>query len=358
MLGLIAAPTQGATPAVRLIQLRLLRSPAVELVQPVIHLADRLRSSRMDLREAYVELELPIGATEDEVREARKLLAKVWHPDRHANDPKLQKKAEAKLADINTAYELIRAASYPSSIPDPKPKPKPAPKPTPKPAPGPAPRAAPPPVQSQTEFVPTRRVRWSVVLVLFAAIGVGTYLAIVKLGSKSTPNESTHVPVVTDPPVAPDAAIAIVTSPDTTPDEPKPAPTAGKTFGLGATPEQVRAAQGEPSDIAELLGIWHYGFSTVTFKRGKVVGWWDIDDVLRTQLEPADPQAAAAAKASGGLEIGATKDQVIGVQGTPNRIEHVIDETWYYGRASNVVFDGSGKVKGWHNDNGELQLHR
>src|SRR6188768_3595072 len=87
----------------------------------------------MDLREAYRVLELEPGANEDAVRDARKLLAKVWHPDRHANDPELAKKAQDKLADINTAFEAIRAAKFPASLPSTKAA-RPAPK---RPATGP-----------------------------------------------------------------------------------------------------------------------------------------------------------------------------------------------------------------------------
>lgn len=310
----------------------------------------------MDLREAYAELELSIGASEQEVREARKLLAKVWHPDRHANDPDLQKKAEAKIADVNHAFELIRAANFPSSIEEPKPKPDPKPKP--KPAPPPPPVAAP-----QIEFVPKRRVRWSVLLLVLAAVGVGTYFAIVKLGAQPTATAEPATPDArdkVDPPVRDAAIIATIdaTIVAIAPDAPLADATTvgGATFGLGSTEDQVRAAQGEPTDRHELLHMWDYGFSNVTFKRGKVVGWWDVDDNLRVELVPQDPAVAAKAKTAGAYGIGSTKDEVIGVQGTPNQIESVIDETWHYGRASSVTFDDGGRVKGWQNVNGALHI--
>ena len=67
----------------------------------------------MELREAYRVLELAPGATEEAVRDARKTLVKVWHPDRHANDPELQKRAEIKLGEINAAFEAVRAGGVP-----------------------------------------------------------------------------------------------------------------------------------------------------------------------------------------------------------------------------------------------------
>lgn len=67
----------------------------------------------MDLATAYLELEIAPGARESEVTEAFRLLAKVWHPDRLVDDPSAQAKATAKLARINAARQVIRAAGYP-----------------------------------------------------------------------------------------------------------------------------------------------------------------------------------------------------------------------------------------------------
>lgn len=45
----------------------------------------------------------------DEAREAYIDMARVWHPDRFTNNPRLRKKAEEKLKEINIAYAEIRA---------------------------------------------------------------------------------------------------------------------------------------------------------------------------------------------------------------------------------------------------------
>ena len=45
------------------------------------------------------------GASEEEVTQAYRDLAKVWHPDRFADNLRLQKKAEEKLKEVNAAYE-------------------------------------------------------------------------------------------------------------------------------------------------------------------------------------------------------------------------------------------------------------
>ncbi len=49
------------------------------------------------------------GASEEEVTQAYRDLAKVWHPDRFADNPRLQKKAEEKLKEVNAAYEYVRS---------------------------------------------------------------------------------------------------------------------------------------------------------------------------------------------------------------------------------------------------------
>ena len=54
-------------------------------------------------------LGLKPGASQEEVAQAYRDLANVWHPDRFAGNPRLQKKAEEKIKEINTAYEYIKS---------------------------------------------------------------------------------------------------------------------------------------------------------------------------------------------------------------------------------------------------------
>ena len=49
------------------------------------------------------------GATPEQVKLAYRDLVKVWHPDRFAHDPRLQRKAEEKLKQINEAYERLQS---------------------------------------------------------------------------------------------------------------------------------------------------------------------------------------------------------------------------------------------------------
>ena len=63
----------------------------------------------MNILKCYKILELGHVSSMDEAREAYIDMARVWHPDRFTNNPRLRKKAEEKLKEINIAYSEIRA---------------------------------------------------------------------------------------------------------------------------------------------------------------------------------------------------------------------------------------------------------
>jgi molecular chaperone DnaJ len=51
----------------------------------------------------YELLEVPRGATEDELKKAYRKLARQWHPDANPDDPE----AEAKFKEITQAYAVL-----------------------------------------------------------------------------------------------------------------------------------------------------------------------------------------------------------------------------------------------------------
>ena len=55
----------------------------------------------------YEVLGVRPGASRQELKTAYRDLTKVWHPDRFAHDPRLQKKAEEKIKEINEAYDQL-----------------------------------------------------------------------------------------------------------------------------------------------------------------------------------------------------------------------------------------------------------
>lgn len=80
----------------------------------------------------YRVLGLEPGATLEEVNQAYKDLAFIWHPDRIPNDnPRLQQKANEFLKEINTARDRLRSylqkktvATPPPASPPPPPRPQ------------------------------------------------------------------------------------------------------------------------------------------------------------------------------------------------------------------------------------------
>jgi len=63
----------------------------------------------MDIQTCLLLLELPQDASPEQVRRAYKDLVAIWHPDRFATNPRLRQRAEAKVKEINRAYETLEA---------------------------------------------------------------------------------------------------------------------------------------------------------------------------------------------------------------------------------------------------------
>jgi hypothetical protein len=64
----------------------------------------------MDIRKCCDLLDLPPGYSQADLKQAYKDLVQVWHPDRFAHNARLKEKAEAKLKQINLAYEVLDRA--------------------------------------------------------------------------------------------------------------------------------------------------------------------------------------------------------------------------------------------------------
>jgi len=59
---------------------------------------------------AYLELfDLPDTFTEPQLKQAYHDLVQVWHPDKHAHNERLRRKADEKMKEINQAYEALRS---------------------------------------------------------------------------------------------------------------------------------------------------------------------------------------------------------------------------------------------------------
>ena len=74
----------------------------------------------MTVMDPFTVLGVAPGATPDEVAAAYRELAKAWHPDRRGSD------GEERMAEINVAYELLRAGAHHERRSRPAPPPAPA----------------------------------------------------------------------------------------------------------------------------------------------------------------------------------------------------------------------------------------
>jgi hypothetical protein len=69
--------------------------------------------------ECYAALDLAPGASLAEVRDAYRVLSRVWHPDRFAGDARMQERATARQQELNEAYQRLvvaRRAGTASSV--------------------------------------------------------------------------------------------------------------------------------------------------------------------------------------------------------------------------------------------------
>ncbi|HKR00310.1 MAG TPA: J domain-containing protein [Pyrinomonadaceae bacterium] len=125
-----------------------------------------------ELDRCYELLGVKAGASVQELKTAHRDLAKVWHPDRFAHDPRLQQKAQEKLKEINEAFDQIMAEkagrrSRASASANPSEKTR----------------------QSPSPAVPARRTRWQLILpavLVFAAIFFAASRALISSGGQKS----------------------------------------------------------------------------------------------------------------------------------------------------------------------------
>ena len=87
----------------------------------------------MDIQRCFEILELDGNASAEDAKQAYKDIVSIWHPDRFSHNPRLKQKAEAKLKEINVAYEMVESflsgkqtvESMPKATQRPKAVPKP-----------------------------------------------------------------------------------------------------------------------------------------------------------------------------------------------------------------------------------------
>jgi hypothetical protein len=65
--------------------------------------------ARQSNYERYCELlEVPPGASPEEIQRSFRELIKIWHPDRFADQPELQRRATQKTSELTRAFQWLR----------------------------------------------------------------------------------------------------------------------------------------------------------------------------------------------------------------------------------------------------------
>ncbi len=253
------------------------------------------------------------AATQAEIKDAYRTLAKVWHPDRFPGDEGLRVKAEEKLKEINSAYQLLTTteagyasseASRSASRPEESQQATAA-------APGRATYQRPKTSQYDAPFAtkrhPSQKRLAAIAVAILIAIGTWTYF---RYGRIASPVDD-----------APRQAIAKSAVPpgdiDRSGQKKKPSPaqatndsrpaekTGGQTranakksemaslvvypdedpqvpyFTVGSTKNDVVRVQGTPSSLTG--NVFRYGLSEVYFKNGRVESW---------HIDPSSPLKA------------------------------------------------------------------
>ncbi len=123
----------------------------------------------------------------------------------------------------------------------------------------------------------------------------------------------------------------------------RPATVAAGYFTVGSTKDEVLGVQGTPTELNAYR--WSYGLSHVQFQGDRVVSWENSRyNPLKVQMTPTDEGHARIARSRGYFTVGSTKDEVLGVQGTPTQLNAY---RWSYG-LSHVQFQGD-RVVSWEN---------
>ncbi len=346
-------------------------------------------------------LGLESGASDDEIKDAFRALAKVWHPDHFESDKTFRTIAEEKFKEFNSAFQLLTTPSSRRIVGKPSQGSSPsAPKPPEPQDQEPhtewqsASAAAPTPptlenrshynsppkqrraIHSQPASVSVGNSGWGRVLPIIATVALIAVVAYVWYHVAARPRKGSVITAqvaggsaVQRPPVTQRSQTYVPftktlpqpstnreeqdqkTVPNAKSPEPllKPRPPVidkGPYFTVGSTKDEVLAIQGKPTQSIEgiqeatdsLKDIFFYGASKVFFRNG-VVESWDVwpQNPLKARLLPSTPTSA-----KGYFTVGSTKDEVLAVQGTPTKFS---ENFFYYGTSK--IYFRNGVVEYW-----------
>jgi curved DNA-binding protein CbpA len=259
---------------------------------------------------ALAFLGLTRAATQTEIKDAYRTLAKVWHPDRFPGDEDLRVKAEEKLKEINSAYQLLTTTEAGHAYGEPS---RPATRAegshqATAAAPGRATYQRPKTAQYDKSFAtkrhPNQKRLAAIAVAILIAFGTWIYLRYGRIASpvddaprqaiaksavpaggisqtgqekKQSPaqatSDSARPAEKTGAQTRANAMASLVVYPDEDPQVPY--------FTVGSTKNDVVRVQGAPSSLTG--NVFRYGLSEVYFKNGRVESW---------HIDPSSPLKA------------------------------------------------------------------
>ncbi|KAF0177979.1 MAG: heat shock protein DnaJ domain protein [Limisphaerales bacterium] len=281
-----------------------------------------------NLQECYRLLDVEPDASLEEVKRSYRELVKVWHPDRFANDPSLQAKAQEKLKQINLAYERLCEAkgveshSKPARAEPPQSEAKATAAPSSSSGPSGF-RDEPRPSQSAGAHQPSVFLRVAGVFVILVLARAVWFANLQQAPTLSQPLKAHARERLTIAEIAAAHQEVLKVQPD---------------LGMNLQ-EFSRYAQTNQTDYDFSEGFSHsevlVGPRSATAADGRM-----------TQSSPALPdepnQSLGNTSAKGYFDVGATKDDVLAIQGNPDGAN---ENTLTYG-ISKVFFE-NGKVVSW-----------
>jgi hypothetical protein len=129
-------------------------------------------------------------------------------------------------------------------------------------------------------------------------------------------------------------------------------------FTVGSGKSVVRQIHGKPDRIIRgpMMGEerWRYKSSTIVMSiRGRVLEWDDLDGRLKKEWLPGADTTSSAA-----FFQGSTLDDVLRLQGTPDKIDRkpgYSGRTFYYDKSA-VRIDVNDKVSSWNDESNCLKV--
>ena len=330
-------------------------------------------------------LDLPSDAGESQIKDAYRVLVKVWHPDRFPNDARLKAAAEEKLKALNAAYVFLTSGTPPGRRPQPagqtyKAEPPKAQPQRPEADYYRAPRAT----KRRWRLMPSRftmvaggALACGVVIALFVLASIDSTLAAdpttggiysrLRYGVVTTMHQTLGSAGQRLHDLLPQkSTAAAAASPQPTDAAPADSQTASHSdtvaqslhrrelgaahatpvklmpyITTGLTKDEVIATAGAPTSATGDKLV--YGTSELYLTGGKVSGW-KIDPAsapIRVKLwpdAPVDPDLDS-------FGVGSSKNVVLVVQGTPT---YFSANTFGYGRSE--VYFQNGRVASWKED--------